>query len=199
MRKRRCFMRKRMVALLSVLLLGVSLLAATNASADASEHFKWRVSDAFLQSFTGLTQTGAVAEADNGDLARLAGHGRFDLSTGTAEGGGVFAHTDGDGTLLGFGKWKATGLEDFEPFGCDGAGFPENFCGGVLTLDVRLIGVSLSAGAAEFDGVLVIHCLIGPDVPEGEEEGVTLDIPGVIDFDEIVSATSGLTLFVALD
>jgi hypothetical protein len=45
--------------------------------------------------------------------------------------------------------------------------------------------------------VLVNHCAIGPDTPADAEEGITLDIPGVINFDDLVQEEGGLTLFVA--
>jgi hypothetical protein len=197
-------MNKRRVAFLAVPLLTLSLLTAPNASADTPSRFDWHVSNAFIQAGTGIPQTGARAQADNGDFARISGSGMFQVRTGATgqlvgqvRGGGVFAHTDANGVLLGFGTWKATGVQDFEFFGCGGEGFPPNFCGGLLTLDVHLTGISLTAGSAEFDGVLTISCLIGPDIPAGAEEGITLNIPGVINFDDLIPEESGLTLFVA--
>jgi hypothetical protein len=140
---------------------------------------------------------GARAQADNGDYARLSDSGTFNIRSGKATGGGVFAHTNSAGVLLGFGTWEAMSVEDFDFFGCGGGGFPDNFCGGRLTLGVHLTGVSLAVGQAGFDGVLTVTCLIGPDVPAGAEEGIALDIPGVINFDDLVPEESGLTLFVA--
>lgn len=186
---------KRIAALATVLVLGAFVFAASIAGASAPSEFDWHLSDAFIQSHVGLTQTGSVAEASNGDFVRLSGRGEFNASTSDAAGGGAFVHTDADGNVLGFGRWRATGVEDFEFFGCDGEGFPSNFCGGELTLDVRLIGTSLSDGAVKFDGVLTIICTIGPDVPAGTEEGSTLSIPG-INFDQIIEEESGINLFV---
>jgi hypothetical protein len=192
-------MRKRFIAALAVSALAVVALAIPNASAVSSK-FDWHVSDAFIQSGTGLTQTGAQAAADNGDLARVSGHGTFNMSSGKATGGGIFAHTDADGELLGFGTWKAMGVHHFTFYGCGGEGLPSNFCGGELVLDVRLSGVSVSLGPGEFDGILTVFCLIG-DFPEDVEEGVTLEIPGLINFDEILGPAdvgpSGLTVFVS--
>ena len=62
-------------------------------------------------------------------------------------------------------------------------------------LDVHISGVSLSLGPTEVDGVLSITCLIGDDIPAGAEEGITLDIPGVINFSDLIE--SGFTLFVS--
>lgn len=192
-------MKKRIVAFMAVSVLVVSFLAASSATAGTPERFRFHVSNAFIQEGTGITQTGARAQADNLDFARISGRGKFDPSEGTASGGGVFAHTDANGVLVGFGTWTATGVQDFEFFGCGGEGLPDNFCGGLLTLDVRLKGINVTLGAGAFDGVLVISCLIGPDVPVGAEEGITLDIPGVINFDDLVPEEGGLTLFVSRD
>jgi hypothetical protein len=189
-------MKKRIVTLVVVPLLAVSFLAAATATAGTPERFRWHISNAFIQEGTGLTQTGARAQADNGDYARISGRGKFDPSTGTASGGGVFAHTNSSGVLVGFGSWTATGVADFEFFGCGGEDLPDNFCGGVLTLEVHLNGINVTLGPGAFDGVLVVNCLIG-DVPAGLEEGITIDIPGVINFDALVPAESGLTLFVS--
>lgn len=98
--------------------------------------------------------------------------------------------------LVGFGTWTATGVQDFEFFGCGGEGFPPNFCGGVLTLDVHITGINVTTGPGQFDGVLIVHCALGPDVPADAEEGVTLNITGVINFDDLVEE-SGQTLFVS--
>lgn len=189
-------MKKRIVAFVAVPLLIVSFLAVSSATAGAPVKFKWHVSNAFIQAGTEIPQTGAQAQADNGDFVRITGTGRFNSSTGRAGGGGSFAHTDSDGDLVGFGKWKATAVRDFQFYGCGGEGLPPNFCGGLLTLDVRLNGINVSAGAGAFDGVLVVDCLIGQNVPEGAEEGITLDIPGVTNFDDLIPEDGGLTLFV---
>ncbi|HXF71560.1 MAG TPA: hypothetical protein VNO79_02995 [Actinomycetota bacterium] len=188
-------MRKRVLALFAFSALAAAVVVVPSAGAVSSK-FDWHVADAFIQEGTGLAQSGATAGADNGDVARVSGSGTFNPSSGTATGGGVFAHTDADGDLVGFGTWTATGVESFELFGC-GGDFPPNFCGGVLVLDVTLDGVSVAAGQVSgVAGVLTITCLIGEGATG--EEGITLEIPGVIDFDEtLVGEPSGLTLFVS--
>ncbi len=192
-------MKKRIVAFMAVSLLVVSVLAVSSATAGTPERFRFHVSNAFIQSGTAITQTGARAQADNLDFVRITGRGKFNPSEGTASGGGAFAHTDENGALVGFGTWTATGVRDFEFYGCGGEGLPSNFCGGLLTLDVHLKGINVTLGAAAFDGVLVISCLVGPGVPVGAEEGITLDIPGAINFDDLVPEDGGLTLFVSRD
>lgn len=187
-------MNKRLVGFLAVPLLVLSILAGSNASA-APSSFAWHISDAFIQEGTGIPQTGARAQADNGDYVRVSGKGRFSSSS-RATGGGVFTHTDEAGVLVGYGTFEATGVQDFDFWGCGGEGLPPNFCGGLLTLDVHLKGISVTEGHGEFDGVLVISCAIGPNVPPEAEEGITLDIPGLINFDDLIEEESGLTLYV---
>lgn len=191
-------MKKRFVALLTVPLLAGMLVATSNAAADSSD-FDWHISNGFIQRATDIPQTGSVAQANNGDLVRLSGRGEFDPSTGDASGGGAFAHTDENGVLVGFGRWRATGIQDFDPYGCGGEGLPKNFCGGLLTLGVRVIATHLTLGTDVFEGVLTIDCLIGPNIPTGRVEGSTLDIPGLINFDEIRFSEGGLNLFVEED
>ena len=63
----------------------------------------------------------------------------------------------------------------------------------MLSLDVHLVA---GGGAAEFDGLLRIDCLIG-DFPASAVEGITLNIPGAINFDETMFELSGLTLYLS--
>jgi hypothetical protein len=187
-------MKKRLMTFLALSVIAAAFVVVPNANA-VSAKLDWHVSDAFIQAGTGVTQTGALATASNGDIARLSGTGTFNTTSSNASGGGVFVHTTSGGAVVGFGTWTATEVEDFDSFGCGSDGFPPNFCGGVLVLDVHINGVSLSAGPVEADGVLTITCLIGDNVPAGAEEGITLNIPGVIDFSTTVD--SGFTLFVS--
>jgi hypothetical protein len=101
---------------------------------------------------------------------------------------GEFVHTDSQGNVLGGGTWTATDLLSFEFYGCGVLTFtdpdttiPPNFCGGALKLRVLL-----ATAAGTFDGILTVFCIIGPQTPERTdeppEEGITLNIPGVINF-----------------
>lgn len=95
---------------------------------------------------------------------------------------------------MGSGTWTATGVSGFTFYGCGTGGLPSNFCGGLLVLDVHLVG---AGGSVAFDKVLSIDCLVGTAVPGGAIEGIKLEIPGAIDFDETTFEPSGLTLFVS--
>lgn len=71
--------------------------------------------------------------------------------------------------------------------------YQADFCGGLAVFQVHAIGHPASGGTEQFDGVFTIDCLVGSP-PPGATEGVTFDIPGLINFDTPVS---GQNLFVA--
>jgi len=184
-------MKRRIVAFAAVLMLVTSVLGAASASA-LSAKLDFHVADAVIGAGTGIPQLGARAVADNGDIVSVVGGGTFNLGSGKTTGGGTFVHTTSGGVLVGSGTWTATGVDDFTFYGC-GGDLPPNFCGGALALNVHLVA---GGGAAEFDGLLTIDCLIG-DFPATAVEGITLNIPGAINFDETMFEFSGLTLYVS--
>lgn len=99
---------------------------------------------------------------------------------------GFFAHTDSQGNALGGGTWVATQLISFDPYGCGvlaGTPIPSDICGGALKLRVLLVG------SQQLEGVLTIFCVAGENPPNSHdeeiEEGVTLNIPGVINFNHV--------------
>jgi hypothetical protein len=187
-------MRKRLPVLLAFSIILSASIGVVGAQADTSAKFDYHIADSFIEAGTGIDQTGARARADNRDTVSVVGSGTFNTASLTASGGGTFEHRDRRGRLVGEGTWTATGVKSFEFYGCGGGGFPANFCGGLLVLDVHLVG---AGGTLAFDGVLTVDCLIGANVPAGAEEGITLDIPGLIDFDDLIEEESGLTLFVS--
>lgn len=53
---------------------------------------------------------------------------------------------------------------------------------------------TLTAGGATFGGILTVFCIVGPKAPSSHNtppgEGVTLDIPGVINFNHTVQGAN---------
>lgn len=186
-------MKKRLPMLIAFLMLSLAAFGTGGAqAAESSAKFDYHIADAFIAAATEIPQTGARARADNGDTVSVTGSGTFNTASMKATGGGTFEHRDSEGALVGGGTWTATGVESFAPWGC-GGGFPPNFCGGLLVLDVHLVA---TGGAPEADGVLTVSCLIGARVPAGAEEGITLEVPELgINFDELIAEASGLTLY----
>jgi hypothetical protein len=141
------------------------------------------------------------AKAPNGDRVRvqctfgLGGCGTFTTKDKAVDLSGTFVHTDSGGTVIGAGTWVATELISYESYGCgvvdfDGPGgsppvtIPPFICGGALKTSVLL-----TAGSQQFEGILTIFCIVGENPPnshdELSEEGVTLNIPGVINFNQV--------------
>jgi len=129
--------------------------------------------------------------APNGDHVMVVGGGTFSLNPKSVSASGTFTHFDPDGSVLGGGTWTATELLSFNFYGCrfipalDVDLGDDNLCGGALKL-----AVVLDTPIGEFPAVLTIFCIIGPSAPAShntpEGEGVTLNIPGVMNFNHTV-------------
>ncbi len=129
--------------------------------------------------------------APNGDHVRVVGGGTFSLHPESISASGIFTHFDPDDNILGGGTWTATELLSFNFYGCrfipalDLDLGDDNLCGGALKL-----AVVLDTPIGEFPAILTIFCVIGPGAPSSHNtpdgEGVTLNIPGVINFNHAV-------------
>jgi hypothetical protein len=141
------------------------------------------------------------ASAPSGDRVRvqctfgLGGCGTFTTKDKAVAMSGTFVHTDSGGTVVAAGTWVATELISFDAYGCglvdfDGPGgappvvIPPFICGGALK-----VRVLLTAGSQELDGILTVFCIVGENPPnshdELSEEGITLNIPGVVNFNHV--------------
>jgi hypothetical protein len=142
-----------------------------------------------------------VAMASSGDTLAITGMGVFSTHPKTVTGSGTFTHTvAGGGTFTG--TWTATDLLSFEFYGCGvvesiGATLPPNFCGGVVKMRVvfRPAGTSLT-----IPGIITVYCVVGPQAPpphdnptEPGEEGMTAVVPGIGNFNKIVS---GMNIYI---
>jgi hypothetical protein len=127
--------------------------------------------------------------AANGDMVAITGHADFSVNPKSAEGSGTFTHTASNGTVRGAGTWTATGLLDYQSYGCGIVHFPDgdvilppNFCGGKVRLRV-----TLTTPAGTLPATMTVICIIGPNPPNSafgdkRSEGAMLDVPGVINF-----------------
>ena len=132
-----------------------------------------------------------ISQAANGELVSTTGGGLFSIHPKTVSASGTFTHSDGHGNVVANGTWVATRLLSFQPYGCGvvlGIPLPPNLCGGKLVLRVLLTN---SSSGQQFDGVLWMFCIIGPNPPnshdEEDGEGAHLSIIGVNNFNKIVS------------
>jgi hypothetical protein len=143
-----------------------------------------------------------VSEAPNGDRVAITGTGEFSVHPKSVDATGGFTHTNGAGALVAAGTWEATQLLSFEFYGCGvvesiGVTLPPDFCGGALKMRVHLTVTSGPFAGAELDGILTIFCIVGPQAPsshdEPSEEGISLVVPGVTNFNKIVS---GMNIYI---
>jgi hypothetical protein len=129
-----------------------------------------------------------VGVAPNGDHVHVVGGGTFSVHPKWVDASGTFTHLDPDGNVLGAGTWTATQLISFDFYGCrfvPALGLDlgdDSLCGGALKLRVVL-----DTPLGEFPAILTIFCVIGLKAPASHnvidpEEGVTLNVPGVINF-----------------
>lgn len=99
---------------------------------------------------------------------------------------GEFSHTFAAGGPPATGTWRATDLISFDSYGCGvvlGNPIPPNVCGGALKLRVLLTPTGTNL---KVPGIMTFWCIVGPNPPndadEPSEEGVTLVVPGTINF-----------------
>ena len=117
----------------------------------------------------------AVGFAAPPDRIILTGAGRY--SSRDVHGGGNFTHFQATGSppfpIVGSGRWIATELLSFTPTTPPGFGAHR---GGILEMQVKLF----PTGGSSISGVTMkVVCNIGPGgLSTGEEEGVTLTVPG---------------------
>lgn len=162
--------------------LAIALLAPTTALAGSES-----------QTYSLILEHPNVAMAPNGDTVAVTGEGEFTVNPKSAEGGGAFTHTFASGGSI-TGTWTATDLLEYQPYGCGvvfGEPIPANLCGGVVRLRV-----TLTVGTTSLPGILTVFCLIGPNPPNSADEGITLVVPGIINFNAVVS---GENVYMRLD
>ena len=156
-----------------VLVLAASLLAPATALADSASH-----------SFLVELEAPNVAQAPNGDRVAVTGHAMITVNPKSATGGGNFTHTLASGGTIS-GTWTATELLEYQSYGCGVVGgmtIPSNLCGGAVKLRV-----TLTVGTTHLGGILTVFCLIGPNPPNSASEGITLVVPGIINFNKVVT------------
>lgn len=142
--------------------------------------------------------------AANGDMVEVTCEGSggecgtFSVNPKSITASGEFTHFNSSGGVAGFGTWEATQLISYQSYGCGevlGDQIPPDFCGGAVRF-----GVELTTPIGVLDGVMTIFCIVGPNPPNNHDdpsgEGVTLVVPGVINFNHTVH---GDNVFIRLD
>jgi hypothetical protein len=144
------------------------------------------VADSATHSYVLVMEEANFGVAPNGDRIAIEGEAEFSVKPNAVEGRGSFTHMNAAGTVLAAGSWEATGLIDYQSYGCGevfGSPIPPDLCGGRVTMKVML-----STPLGELPGILTVICVIGPNPPNSivsngdRSEGATLSVPGLINF-----------------
>jgi hypothetical protein len=124
--------------------------------------------------------------AANGDQIAVTGEGEFSVNPNSVTAAGEFTHTDSGGHVRATGTWTATGLLNYQSYGCGevfGNPIPPDLCGGAVKMSVTL---TPSGTSLQLPGTMTVFCVIGPHAPQSIlgplTEGVTLNVPGIINF-----------------
>jgi hypothetical protein len=124
--------------------------------------------------------------AANGDQIAITGGGEFSVNPNAVDASGGFIHTDSNENVLATGTWRATGLINYQSYGCGevfGTPIPPDLCGGAVKMTVTLTPTGTSL---QLPGILTVFCVIGTHVPHSVfgplTEGVTLNVPGIQNF-----------------
>ena len=162
-----------LLARVALVVFTLSLVAPTSALANSES-----------QTYILVLEHPNVAQAPNGDRVAVTGGGTFSVNPSSVDAEGSFTHTFASGGSIS-GTWTATQLLAYQSYGCGvvfGTPIPQNLCGGQVRMRV-----TLTAGAMQADGILTVFCLIGEHVPHSAMEGITLVVPGIINFNKVVT------------
>jgi hypothetical protein len=144
------------------------------------------VADSATHSYVLMMEEPNLGVAPNGDQIAISGEAEFSVNPKAVKGGGSFTHKNAAGAVQATGTWTATGLLDYQSYGCGvvfGTEIPPNFCGGKVSMRV-----TLKTPVGELPGILTVICVIGPNPPNSiisngdRSEGATLDVPGIVNF-----------------
>ncbi|TML54753.1 MAG: hypothetical protein E6G16_02670 [Actinobacteria bacterium] len=165
----------RRLILFALAFTAAAVLVPTVAVADSATH-------------TYLLEMGEpnLGVAANGDQIAITGSGEFSVNPNAVDAAGEFTHTDSSGNVLATGTWAATGLINYQSYGCGevfGTPIPPELCGGAVKMSVTLTPTGTSL---RLPGTLTVFCVIGTHAPQSVlgplTEGVTLNVPGIQNF-----------------
>jgi hypothetical protein len=165
----------RRLILIALALAAAALLVPTVAVADSATH-----------TYRLVMEEPNFGVAANGDEIAITGEGEFSVNPNAVDAAGEFTHTDSGGNVLASGSWTATGLINYQSYGCGevfGTPIPPDLCGGAVKMSVTLTPTGTSL---QLPGILTVFCVIGTHAPQSVlgplTEGVTLNVPGIQNF-----------------
>ena len=162
---------------------GMFVLAPATVIADSASH-------SYIMAF-GEANVGVAPSGDTIHLSCEATEGvcgTFAVKPKSITASGEFEHFLPDGTMFASGTWTATRLISFHAYGCGvvfGDPIPSDLCGGAVKF-----AATFSTPIGDLHGVVTVFCVIGDKVPASIggpfTEGVTVDVPGIINFNHPV-------------
>jgi hypothetical protein len=174
--------RVRILSLMAAVL-GSLVLAPAAVFADSANH-----------TYLLVAEHANIGVAPSGDMIHISCPategvcGTFAVNPKSIAAGGEFEHFLPNGSLYASGTWTATQLISFHAYGCGvvfGQPIPSNLCGGVVKF-----AAMFSTPLGELPGVITVFCVVGDKVPASIggpfTEGVTVDVPGIINFNHPV-------------
>jgi hypothetical protein len=161
--------------LFALALAAAAVLVPTVAVADSAPH-----------SYLLVMEESNFGVAANGEQIAVTGEGEFSVNPNGVDAAGEFTHTDSSGNVLATGTWTATGLINYQSYGCGevfGTQIPPYLCGGAVKMNVTLTPTGTSL---QLPGIMTVFCVIGTHAPHSVlgplTEGVTLNVPGIQNF-----------------
>jgi hypothetical protein len=161
--------------LFALALAAAAVLVPTVAVADSATH-----------AYVLVMEEPNFGVAANGDQIAITGEGEFSVNPNAVDAAGEFTHTDRSGNVLATGTWTATGLINYQSYGCGevfGTTIPPDLCGGAVKMSVTLTPTGTNL---QLPGTMTVFCVIGPHAPQSVlgplTEGVTLNVPGIQNF-----------------
>jgi hypothetical protein len=165
----------RRLILLALALTAAVVLVPTVAVADSATH-----------TYLLVMEEPNFGVAANGDEIAVTGEGEFSVNPNAVDAAGDFIHTDSSGNVLATGTWRATRLINYQSYGCGevfGNPIPPDLCGGAVKMSVTLTPTGTTL---QLPGIMTVFCVIGTHAPQSVlgplTEGVTLDVPGIQNF-----------------
>ncbi len=176
-------MRLLRIIAVSAAVCGALVIAPATASADSANH-------SYILAF-GEANVGVAPSGDTIHLSCEATEGicgTFAVNPKSIDASGEFEHFLPDGTLFASGTWTATQLLSFHAYGCGvvfGNPIPSDLCGGAVKF-----AATFKTPLGELPGTITVFCVVGDKVPASIggpfNEGVTVDVPGIINFNHPV-------------
>ena len=162
---------------------GMLVLAPATVSADSASH-------SYILAF-GEANVGVAPSGDTIHLSCEATEGvcgTFAVNPKSITASGEFEHFLPDGSLFASGTWTATRLISFHAYGCGvvfGDPIPPDLCGGAVKF-----AATFDTPLGALPGIVTVFCVVGDKVPASIggpfNEGVTVDVPGIINFNHPV-------------